>query len=290
MKDRTILVVDDESDLLEMVRSIFERAGFTNILTAASGKEALKIWKDRQPDMIILDIMMPGIDGLSILKQVRETSNIPVLLLTARGEAEDRVTGFESGADDYLIKPFHPKELLLRVQVILNRAYPQKERKIYLEAATIDLEKAEVQRGKRQFLLTGKELTLLEKLAENAGRIVTTGSLCGAVCGEFWRGYESTLSTHIRHLREKIEENPSKPVSLVTIKGVGYRLNIKGRNDEYGRTLLSPLYIFHHRNYCAFLCCQSVVGRRFFHHCLSEWCSRFQFSYRGFFQAYNYSR
>lgn len=172
--------------------------------------------------------MMPGMDGLSVLKEIRETSNIPVLLLTARGEAEDRVTGFESGADDYLIKPFHPKELLLRVQVILNRAYPQKERKIYLEAAVIDLEKAEVQRGENHFPLTGKELTLLEKLAENAGRIVTTGALCGAVCGEFWQGYESTLSTHIRHLREKIEEHPSKPVSLVTIKGVGYRLNIKG--------------------------------------------------------------
>ena len=228
MNDKTILVVDDGVDLLEMVQSIFDRAGFTNILTAASGKEAIRVWKDRHPDLIILDIMMPGMDGLSVLKEIRETSNIPVLLLTARGEAEDRVTGFESGADDYLIKPFHPKELLLRVQVILNRAYPQKERKIYLEAAVIDLEKAEVQRGENQFPLTGKELTLLEKLAENAGRIVTTGALCGAVCGEFWQGYESTLSTHIRHLREKIEENPSKPVSLVTIKGVGYRLNIKG--------------------------------------------------------------
>ena len=147
MNDKTILVVDDEVDLLEMVQSIFDRAGFTNILTAASGKEAIKVWKDRHPDLIILDIMMPGMDGLSVLKEIRETSNIPVLLLTARGEAEDRVTGFESGADDYLIKPFHPKELLLRVQVILNRAYPQKERKIYLEAAVIDLEKAEVQRG-----------------------------------------------------------------------------------------------------------------------------------------------
>lgn len=132
MNDKTILVVDDEVDLLEMVQSIFDRAGFTNILTAASGKEAIRVWKDRHPDLIILDIMMPGMDGLSVLKEIRETSNIPVLLLTARGEAEDRVTGFESGADDYLIKPFHPKELLLRVQVILNRAYPQKERKIYL--------------------------------------------------------------------------------------------------------------------------------------------------------------
>lgn len=228
MNDKTILVVDDEIDLLEMVESIFERAGFTNILTAVSGEKAIKIWKDRQPDLIILDIMMPGMDGLSVLKEIRETSNIPVLLLTARGEAEDRVTGFESGADDYLVKPFHPKELLLRVKVILSRAYPQKERKIYLDAAVVDFQKAEVQRGDHQFPLTGKELTLLEKLFENAGRIVTTGSLCGAVCGEFWQGYESTLSTHIRHLREKIEENPSKPVSLVTIKGVGYRLNIKG--------------------------------------------------------------
>lgn len=228
MNDKVILVVDDEIDLLEMIQSIFERAGFFNILTASSGTEALKIWKERQPDMIILDIMMPGIDGLSVLREVRETSNIPVLLLTARGEAEDRVAGLEVGADDYLVKPFHPKELLLRVQVILNRTYPQKERKIYLEAAVVDLEKADVQRGENQFPLTGKELTLLEKLAENTGRIVTTGSLCGAVCGEFWQGYESTLSTHIRHLREKIEENPSKPVSLVTIKGVGYRLNIKG--------------------------------------------------------------
>lgn len=228
MNDKVILVVDDEIDLLEMIQSIFERAGFSDILTASSGREALNIWKNRQPDMIILDIMMPGMDGLSVLKAIRETSNIPVLLLTARGEAEERVTGFESGADDYLAKPFHPKELILRVQAILNRAYPQKERKIYLESTVVDLEKAEVRHGKNQFSLTGKELLLLQKLAENAGRIVTTGTLCKAVCGEFWQGYESTLSTHIRHLREKIEQNPSEPVSLVTVKGVGYRLNIKG--------------------------------------------------------------
>lgn len=185
MNDKVILVVDDEIDLLEMMQAIFKRAGFSDILTASSGREALNIWKNRQPDMIILDIMMPGMDGLSVLKAIRETSNIPVLLLTARGEAEERVTGFESGADDYLAKPFHPKELILRVQAILNRSYPQKERKIYLESTVIDLEKAEVRHGKNQFSLTGKELLLLEKLAENAGRIVTTGTLCEAVCGEF---------------------------------------------------------------------------------------------------------
>ena len=228
MKDRAILLVDDETDLQEMLQSIFERAGYTRILTAASGKAALKIWKEAKPSMIILDVMMPGMDGIAVLKEIRRTSRIPVLMLTARGEAEDRIAGFEGGADDYLPKPFLPKELLLRVQAIMSRAYPEKERRIYLEAATIDLDKAEGWRGEKPFSLTAKELQLIEKLYENAGRIVTTGSLCETVCGEFWQGYETTLSTHIRHLREKIEQNPSKPVSLITVKGLGYRLYLKG--------------------------------------------------------------
>ena len=228
MKDRAILLVDDETDLLEMLQSIFERAGYTRIFTAASGKAGLKIWKEAKPSMIILDVMMPGMDGIAVLKEIRRTSRIPVLMLTARGEAEDRIAGFEGGADDYLPKPFLPKELLLRVQAIMSRAYPEKERRIYLEAATIDLDKAEGWRGEKPFSLTAKELQLIEKLYENAGRIVTTGSLCETVCGEFWQGYETTLSTHIRHLREKIEQNPSKPVSLITVKGLGYRLYLKG--------------------------------------------------------------
>ncbi len=228
MKDRAILLVDDETDLLEMLQSIFQRAGYTRILTAASGKAALRIWKEAKPSMIILDVMMPGMDGIAVLKEIRRTSRIPVLMLTARGEAEDRIAGFEGGADDYLPKPFLPKELLLRVQAIMSRAYPEKERRIYLEAATIDLDKAEGWRGEKPFSLTAKELQLIEKLYENAGRIVTTGSLCETVCGEFWQGYETTLSTHIRHLREKIEQTPSKPVSLITVKGLGYRLYLKG--------------------------------------------------------------
>lgn len=214
-----------------MLRSIFERAGYWRIVTASSGWEALRMWKERQPDMIILDVMLPDMDGFSVLKTIRKTSRIPVLMLTARGEAEEKFAGFENGADDYLLKPFLSKELLLRVRAILRRAYPAKSHKLYLEAATVDLEKAEVWKKNERITLTAKELILLEKLAENAGRIVSTGSLCAAVCGEFWEGYESTLSTHLRHLREKIEENPSKPVSLVTIKGLGYRLYIKGEQE-----------------------------------------------------------
>lgn len=228
MNDRAILVVDDELDLLEMLRSIFQRAGYTQILTADSGRTALQIWNEKQPDIIILDVMMPGMDGFTLLKEIRKTSKVPVLMLTARGEAEDKFCGFENGADDYLVKPFLPKELLFRVQAILKRAYPDKERRIYLENAVIDLEKAEALRDGETIPLTAKELLLLEKLYVNAGKIVTTGALCETVCGEFWQGYESTLATHIRHLREKIEENPSKPISLLTVRGLGYRLYLKG--------------------------------------------------------------
>ena len=227
MNDRTILVVDDELDLLEMLQSIFQRAGYTQILTADSGRTALQIWNEKQPDIIILDVMMPGMDGFALLKEIRKTSKVPVLMLTARGEAEDKFCGFENGADDYLVKPFLPKELLFRVQAILKRAYPDKERRIYLGNAVIDLEKAEALRDGETIPLTAKELLLLEKLYANAGKIVTTGALCETVCGEFWQGYESTLATHIRHLREKIEENPSKPISLLTVRGLGYRLYLK---------------------------------------------------------------
>lgn len=224
-KDRKILVVDDEEDLLEMVSMIFQRAGYTQIITASSGRAALKLWKELRPDMLILDVMMREMDGFSLLKEIRRSSSVPVLMLTARGEAEDKFTGFEYGADDYLTKPFLPKELLFRVEAVLRRVYPVKEKKISLAASTVDLENAQVWRKGEAISLTAKELMLFEKLYENAGRIVTTGSLCETVCGEFWQGYESTLATHIRHLREK--ENPSRPVSLMTVKGLGYRLYVK---------------------------------------------------------------
>lgn len=228
MTDKVILVADDEEELLKMLQSIFYRAGYTHVLTAASGRAALKIWEEKRPDLVILDVMMPDMSGFAVLKEIRRTSRVPVLMLTARGEAEDRFTGFENGADDYIIKPFLPKELLFRVQAVLKRAYPEREHRVFLEAAVVDLKKALVERGKESIRLTAKELLLFEKLYENAGRIVTTGALCEAACGEFWEGYENTLATHIRHLREKLEENPSKPVALITVKGIGYRLNIRG--------------------------------------------------------------
>ena len=227
MTNHKILLVDDDRDLLEMLLSIFRRAGYTKLLTASSGPEALWAWKENQPDLVVLDVMMPGMDGFSVLKEIRRTSRVPVLMLTARGEAEDRIEGLEIGADDYLPKPFLPRELLLRAGAILSRSYPEQNELVELAGATVNMANAEVFKNGEKQTLTAKELQLFEKLYQNAGRIVTTGILCETICGEFWQGYESTLSTHIRHLREKIEENPSKPVSLITVKGLGYRLNLK---------------------------------------------------------------
>ena len=227
MTNHKILLVDDDSDLLEMLLSIFRRAGYTNLQTATSGVEALRMWLEEQPDLIVLDVMMPGMDGFSVLKEIRRISRVPVLMLTARGEAEERIEGLESGADDYLAKPFLPRELLFRVGAILSRAYPERNEMVELAGAIVDMANAEVLKNGEKQRLTAKEMQLFQKLYQNAGRIVTTGILCEMICGEFWQGYESTLSTHIRHLREKIEDNPSKPVSLVTVKGLGYRLNLR---------------------------------------------------------------
>ena len=144
MMEHKILLVDDDRDLLEMLCSIFRRAGYTDLVTASSGQEALQIWREQQPALIILDVMMPGMDGFEVLREIRRTSRVPVLMLTARGEAEDRIEGLEIGADDYLPKPFLPKELLLRVGAILHRTYPEPNRRVELAASTVDLEKAEV--------------------------------------------------------------------------------------------------------------------------------------------------
>ena len=227
MADYRILLADDDRGLLEMLLSIFRRAGYHDLLTASSGLEALRLWREEQPDLVVLDVMMPGMDGFSVLREIRRASRVPVLMLTARGEAEDRIEGLENGADDYLPKPFLPKELLLRAGAILSRAYPERKEQVALAGSTVDMANAEVWKNGERISLTAKELQLFEKLYENAGRIVTTGALCETICGEFWQGYETTLSTHIRHLREKIEENPSRPVSLLTVKGIGYRLNLK---------------------------------------------------------------
>lgn len=224
---KTILLVDDEPELLKMVTAILTDDGFQNIVSAVSVKGAVDAAKKEKPDLAVLDVMLPDGDGFSLLRKLREFTDIPIIFLTARDEAEDKLAGLGLGADDYIAKPFLPQEFLLRIYAVLRRCYKEETPLIRLAGCTVDFGRAEVCRDGRFISLTAKEYTLLETLARNEGRIVSLDALCTALWGDNPYGYENSLNAHVRRVREKIETDPSKPVSLITIKGLGYRLNIR---------------------------------------------------------------
>ena len=227
IKDKKILLVDDEPELLDMVANILKEEGYQKLKTANTVNEALSICKEWKPDFAVLDIMLPDGDGFSLLKQIRAFSDIPVLFLTARGEDEDKFKGLGMGADDYIVKPFLPKELILRIGIILRRCYKNDQPLIRLASCVLDFDKAEVIKNEEHIPLTAKEYEILQALYRNAGKIVTIDMLCQAAWGDNPYGYENSLMAHIRRIREKIEANPSKPMSLITIKGLGYKLIVE---------------------------------------------------------------
>ena len=218
LHSKRLLLVDDEQELLKMVSDILKDAGFETVLTAMSVKEAILTAKEETPDLIVLDVMLPDGDGFSLMQQLRTFTNVPIIFLTAKDEASDKLSGLELGADDYISKPFMPQELLLRIYAVLHSPL------LVLDGCTIDFSRAEVHKGSEIISLTAKEHTLLETLARNAGKIVTVDTLCEALWGDNPFGYENSLNAHVRRVREKIETDPSKPVSLITIKGLGYKL------------------------------------------------------------------
>ncbi len=229
LKQKRVLLVDDEQELLDMVQSILAEDGFLNIATAKTMDEALTISKTYRPELAILDIMLPDGDGFELMEQLKRTADYPVLFLTARGEDDDKFRGFGLGADDYMVKPFLPKELLFRVNAILRRSYKGENPIAKLAGSEIDFDRAQVIKSGEPIPLTAKEHDILAALYRNAGRIVTIDALCEAAWGDNPFGYENSLMAHIRRIREKIEANPSRPVSLITVKGLGYKLLVKGR-------------------------------------------------------------
>lgn len=224
---KKLLLVDDEPALLKMVSDILKDTGFKNIIMAKTVKEAVAATKEENPALAILDIMLPDGDGFSLMQQLRVFTDIPVIFLTAKDEAKDKLAGLGLGADDYISKPFLPQELLLRVYAVLRRSYKEDSPILILDGCTIDFSRAEVNKAGKIIPLTAKEHTLLEILARNEGRIVTVDTICEALWGDNPFGYENSLNAHVRRIREKIETDPSKPVSLITIKGLGYKLNIR---------------------------------------------------------------
>lgn len=225
-----ILIVDDSIDLQIMVQRILQKEGFFNISSAADCKSAEIVFQSMKPDLVILDVMLPDGDGFSLLRKFRSYSDAPVLFLSAKDEDNDRLLGLGLGADDYITKPFLPKELLLRLTAILKRTYfpmtrPQEiNTKFELGGRIIDFDSGTVTKQDTTYSLTAKELIILKKLYENRGNIITFDSLSQAVWGDNYYGYENTLMVHIRRLREKIENEPSSPVFLLTVRGLGYKL------------------------------------------------------------------
>ena len=227
--NKRILLVDDEPAILDMVSSILTEYGFTHLRTATNMNAALTEASEYKPELAILDVMLPDGDGFTLLEKLRQQSDYPVLFLTARGEEEDKFRGFGLGADDYIIKPFLPKELLFRIMAILRRTYKDENPLVTLKNSQIDFSRAEILKDGKHIPLTAKEYDPLSALYRNAGRIVTIDALCEAAWGDNPYGYENSLMAHICRIREKIEQNPSQPVSLVTIKGLGYKLNVEGK-------------------------------------------------------------
>lgn len=227
LQSKKLLLVDDEPDLLKMVTSILSDEGFDNIVTAVSVKEGISAIQNEKPDLVILDVMLPDGDGFSLMQQIRTFSNVPIIFLTAKDDASDRLSGLGLGADDYIAKPFLPQELLYRIFAVLRRCYKEESPLVNLEGCTIDFDRAQVCKDGKIIPLTAKEHVFLETLARSEGRIVTVDMLCEALWGDNPFGYENSLNVHVRRIREKIETDPSKPVSLITVKGLGYKLNIR---------------------------------------------------------------
>ncbi len=229
ISDCHILLVDDEKNLLYMVRDLLKEEGYSAVDTAVSCKEAEKKLTENQYALVILDVMLPDGNGFSFFQeQIREKdySGIPVIFLSARDENEAKLKGLGLGADDYITKPFLPQELMLRVKAVLMRTYRLEETQqdLQLQNVMIRFDDSTIIREGKVQTMTAKEYMLLRKLAENKGKIVSIDSLCDTLWPDGSYGLESSLMVHIRHIREKIEADPSRPEHLITMRGLGYKL------------------------------------------------------------------
>lgn len=224
LRDKRILLVDDEPELLDLIADILRDEGFFAICKVSTQKEALEKCRSYKPEIAVLDVMLPDGDGFSLFKEIRKMLDIPILFLTAKDQPADLFLGLDLGVDDYMVKPFLPRELILRIYALLRRCYQTKNTLIRLRGCTIDIGKAEVNREGTILPLTAKEVGILTTLYKAENRIVTIDSICKNVWGDNRYGYENSLMAHIRRIREKIEVNPSSPVILLTVKGLGYKL------------------------------------------------------------------
>jgi DNA-binding response OmpR family regulator len=221
----TILVVDDEPRIVQLVRDYLEHGGFT-VLVASDGAAALRTARTGRPDLVVLDLGLPGLDGLDVARALRRDGEVPIIMLTARTEESDKLVGLELGADDYLTKPFSPKELVARVRAVLRRAEGLHSPTDVIRVGSdveLDVPRMDVRFGGRRVDLTKTEFQLLSTMARQPGRVFTRAQLLDAVRGVAFDSYERAIDAHIKNIRKKVEPDPRKPRYLLTVFGVGYR-------------------------------------------------------------------
>lgn len=228
--DKKILIVDDEEQLLSLLEEVLEKEGFKNIYKAATGIDGILNAKEVNPDIILLDVNLPDIEGYMVCDKIRKFSFCPIIFLTAKGEDEDKLNGLEVGGDDYVTKPFNIREVVLRIKAQLRRnnyTPLEEKKKLQFGDITINEETGEVLKDDTVINLTAKEYQLLLFLIKNPNKIFSKNSLCSNIWGFDYDGYDNTIMVHIRHLREKIEEDASNPQYIKTLKGLGYKLVVK---------------------------------------------------------------
>jgi DNA-binding response OmpR family regulator len=223
---QTILVVDDEPQIVRLVRAYLEEAGF-RVVTASDGEQAIYVARHEKPDLAVLDILMPRMDGLEFTRRIRREQDIPIIMLTARAEETDRIVGLELGADDYVTKPFSPRELVARVRAVLRRVQAQPESLPILRVGSLVLDRSThtVTASGQPIDLTPTEFDILETLMITPGRAFTRAEILEQVQGVAFEAYERTVDAHVKNLRAKVEPEPAHPRYILTVRGVGYRLN-----------------------------------------------------------------
>jgi two-component system OmpR family response regulator len=222
---KKILVVDDEKKIVDILKAYLERDGY-QVIAAYDGRSALELAQSNLPDLIILDLMLPEVSGWDVCRELRKESDVPVIMLTARDDTTDKIIGLELGADDYVTKPFDPKEIISRVRAVMRRSEGKAVSKATLNFGEImiDTDKRLVRHGDRNIELTPIEFDLLRVMAENLGRVYSRMQLLDRVQGDAYEGYERTIDSHIKNLRKKLELDPEHPKYIITVYGVGYKL------------------------------------------------------------------
>ncbi len=233
--DSKILLVDDEKDIADLIEEVLRQDSFENIKKVYTGMDAVQVCREYQPDVVVLDIMLPDIDGIEVCKQIREFSFCSILFLSSKNDDIDKILGLSCGGDDYITKPFSPREIVYRIKAQLRRQQYQSVMRtdvkglLTVGGLALDRESSRIYKNEKEIDLTGREFLLLSYLMENADKIISKERLYEQVWGEYSSICDNTIMVHICHIREKIEDTPSTPKQLITIKGLGYKL--KKRTD-----------------------------------------------------------